>query len=176
MAGTGAVVTDWHCEGLELSRFVIEEVRMTVVGLLQPGVMGAAIGAELTQAGHQVLRVSSGRSAATAARARAAGLDDVGDMPQFLAQAKGDRRRLPVAGCRRTCTGGGCSRTTPRPARRSALPRTGRAVLMHSACSGSCDSDARSVWSPAAKDGSGLCTDQALASDLASRMPAPSRA
>ena len=49
----------------------------TVVGLLHPGEMGAAVGGCLTGAGHQVLWASDGRGADTAARARAAGLTDV---------------------------------------------------------------------------------------------------
>lgn len=50
---------------------------MTVVGLLHPGAMGAALGAELRGAGHDVVWASEGRSAQTAARAEAAGLRDV---------------------------------------------------------------------------------------------------
>src|SRR4051794_3958696 len=48
-----------------------------VVGLLHPGEMGAAIGAVLRQRGIGVLWASAGRSGATAARAKAAGLADV---------------------------------------------------------------------------------------------------
>ncbi len=44
------------------------------IGLLHPGEMGAAVGQCLTAAGHQVLWVPQGRSAATSARAEAAGL------------------------------------------------------------------------------------------------------
>ena len=44
------------------------------VGLLHPGEMGAAVGQCLTAAGHRVLWVPEGRSAASAARAAAAGL------------------------------------------------------------------------------------------------------
>ena len=43
-------------------------------GLLHPGEMGTAVGQCLTGAGHQVLWVPEGRSAATGARAAAAGL------------------------------------------------------------------------------------------------------
>src|SRR5579859_659291 len=46
----------------------------TTVGLLHPGEMGAAVGQCLTAAGHRVLWVPEGRSAASAARAAAAGL------------------------------------------------------------------------------------------------------
>ena len=47
------------------------------IGLLHPGEMGAAVGQCLAGAGHRVLWVPDGRSAATAARARAAGLTAV---------------------------------------------------------------------------------------------------
>jgi 3-hydroxyisobutyrate dehydrogenase-like beta-hydroxyacid dehydrogenase len=50
----------------------------TTVGLLHPGEMGAAVGQCLTAAGHQVLWVPEGRSAATRERAAAAGLDRCG--------------------------------------------------------------------------------------------------
>jgi 3-hydroxyisobutyrate dehydrogenase-like beta-hydroxyacid dehydrogenase len=49
-----------------------------VIGLLHPGEMGAAVGRCLTDRGHTVLWASEGRSAATAARASAAGLKDAG--------------------------------------------------------------------------------------------------
>jgi 3-hydroxyisobutyrate dehydrogenase-like beta-hydroxyacid dehydrogenase len=49
-----------------------------VIGLLHPGEMGAAVGRCLTDRGHTVLWASEGRSAATADRAKAAGLNDVG--------------------------------------------------------------------------------------------------
>jgi 3-hydroxyisobutyrate dehydrogenase-like beta-hydroxyacid dehydrogenase len=44
------------------------------IGLLHPGEMGAAVGECLVRAGHRVLWAPEGRSLATAARARAAGL------------------------------------------------------------------------------------------------------
>ena len=46
----------------------------TTIGLLHPGEMGAAVGQCLAAAGHQVLWAPEGRSAATSARAAAAGL------------------------------------------------------------------------------------------------------
>jgi len=46
----------------------------TTIGLLHPGEMGAAVGQCLASAGHRVLWVPEGRSAATSARAEAAGL------------------------------------------------------------------------------------------------------
>jgi 3-hydroxyisobutyrate dehydrogenase-like beta-hydroxyacid dehydrogenase len=50
----------------------------SVIGLLHPGEMGAAVGQCLTSAGHDVLWASEGRGPETAARARAAGLSDTG--------------------------------------------------------------------------------------------------
>jgi Domain of unknown function (DUF1932)/NAD binding domain of 6-phosphogluconate dehydrogenase len=47
---------------------------VVTIGLLHPGEMGAAVGECLVRAGHQVLWVPEGRSAATAARAASAGL------------------------------------------------------------------------------------------------------
>jgi 3-hydroxyisobutyrate dehydrogenase-like beta-hydroxyacid dehydrogenase len=53
---------------------------VTVVGLLHPGEMGAAVGAALRGTDTTVLWASAGRSAATAERARQAGLEDVGTL------------------------------------------------------------------------------------------------
>jgi len=47
------------------------------VGLLHPGEMGAAVGRALRDSGSEVVWASEGRSGATAARAEAAGLQDV---------------------------------------------------------------------------------------------------
>jgi 3-hydroxyisobutyrate dehydrogenase-like beta-hydroxyacid dehydrogenase len=52
---------------------------VTVVGVLHPGEMGAAVAGALSARGETVLWTSAGRSAATAERAEAAGLEDVGD-------------------------------------------------------------------------------------------------
>src|SRR3954463_812975 len=51
---------------------------MTTVGVLHPGEMGAALGARLRERGHDVAWAGEGRSAATRARADAAGLRDAG--------------------------------------------------------------------------------------------------
>jgi 3-hydroxyisobutyrate dehydrogenase-like beta-hydroxyacid dehydrogenase len=51
---------------------------VTVVGLLHPGAMGAALGAQLREVGHDVLWASEGRGPETARRAGDAGLRDVG--------------------------------------------------------------------------------------------------
>lgn len=50
--------------------------------------MGAAVGAQLAAAGHEVLWASEGRSGATARRAAAAGLRDAGTMGALLGQAE----------------------------------------------------------------------------------------
>jgi 3-hydroxyisobutyrate dehydrogenase-like beta-hydroxyacid dehydrogenase len=50
----------------------------TPIGILHPGEMGAAVAAALRAAGAEVVWASAGRSAATAGRAREAGLRDVG--------------------------------------------------------------------------------------------------
>jgi len=50
----------------------------TTIGLLHPGEMGAAVGQCLTAAGHRVLWIPEGRSAATRERAAAAGLEGCG--------------------------------------------------------------------------------------------------
>lgn len=56
---------------------------VTVVGLLHPGEMGAAVGAALRARGETVLWASAGRSAATAERAERAGLEDAGDVAEL---------------------------------------------------------------------------------------------
>jgi 3-hydroxyisobutyrate dehydrogenase-like beta-hydroxyacid dehydrogenase len=56
---------------------------VTVVGLLHPGEMGAALGAALRGPDMTVLWASSGRSSATARRAQQAGLEDVGDVEEL---------------------------------------------------------------------------------------------
>jgi 3-hydroxyisobutyrate dehydrogenase-like beta-hydroxyacid dehydrogenase len=55
----------------------MEEVTVTTVGLLHPGSMGEALGRSLQAAGARVVWASDGRSAPTAARAAAAGFEDV---------------------------------------------------------------------------------------------------
>ena len=61
---------------------------MSTVGLLHPGEMGAAIGAELSANGHSVLWASAGRSEATAARAAQAALEDVGTVEALAARSE----------------------------------------------------------------------------------------
>lgn len=60
---------------------------MSVVGLLHPGEMGAAIGAALRARGVPVVWASEDRSATTARRAAAAGLQDVGTVKAMTSQA-----------------------------------------------------------------------------------------
>jgi 3-hydroxyisobutyrate dehydrogenase-like beta-hydroxyacid dehydrogenase len=62
------------------------EVRPTI-GLLHPGEMGAAIGAQLVLAGHRVLWCSEGRAAATTERAEHAGLEDAGTVTELAAES-----------------------------------------------------------------------------------------
>ncbi|HEY7142961.1 MAG TPA: DUF1932 domain-containing protein [Streptosporangiaceae bacterium] len=59
-----------------------------VIGLLHPGEMGAMVGRCLTQAGHTVLWASDGRGPDTAARARAARLEDAGTATEVADQAE----------------------------------------------------------------------------------------
>ncbi len=58
---------------------------MTRVGLVHPGAMGAALGAQLRDAGNDVLWASEGRSPDTIRRAEAAGLRDAGSVAQLAA-------------------------------------------------------------------------------------------
>jgi len=61
---------------------------VTVVGLLHPGEMGAAVGRLLSGPGETVLWASAGRSAATAERAAAAGLADAGDIGEVCRRSE----------------------------------------------------------------------------------------
>src|ERR1022692_928433 len=61
--------------------------RGTVIGLLHPGEMGAAVGKCLTGRGHPVLWAAEGRSPETAARAGPAGLTDVGSAAELAGRA-----------------------------------------------------------------------------------------
>jgi 3-hydroxyisobutyrate dehydrogenase-like beta-hydroxyacid dehydrogenase len=63
-------------------------VDQTVIGVLHPGEMGAAVGRCLTQRGHTVLWASEGRGPATAARAAAAGLTDAGTVAAIAKRAE----------------------------------------------------------------------------------------
>jgi 3-hydroxyisobutyrate dehydrogenase-like beta-hydroxyacid dehydrogenase len=59
-----------------------------MIGLLHPGEMGAALGRCLTSRGHTVLWASEGRSPATQARAKAAGLTDARTIAAVGGQAE----------------------------------------------------------------------------------------
>ena len=61
---------------------------MTVVGVLHPGEMGAAVAGTLSGRGETVLWASDGRSAATAARAQAAGLEDAGSVGEVCRRSE----------------------------------------------------------------------------------------
>ncbi len=58
------------------------------LGLVNPGAMGATIGAALVRSGHEVIWVAGGRSAATLARAEQAGLMPVEAMSDLAAAAE----------------------------------------------------------------------------------------
>jgi 3-hydroxyisobutyrate dehydrogenase-like beta-hydroxyacid dehydrogenase len=58
-----------------------------VIGLFNPGEMGAAVGRCLTDAGHRVVWASDGRGPASAARAAEAGLTDVRTPRQVAAES-----------------------------------------------------------------------------------------
>jgi 3-hydroxyisobutyrate dehydrogenase-like beta-hydroxyacid dehydrogenase len=62
-------------------------VDTTVIGVLHPGEMGAAVGGCLTQRGLTVLWASAGRGPDTAARAAATGMRDVGTASEMSGQA-----------------------------------------------------------------------------------------
>jgi 3-hydroxyisobutyrate dehydrogenase-like beta-hydroxyacid dehydrogenase len=59
----------------------------TVIGLLHPGEMGAAVGAAARLNGARVVWASAGRGDATRARAAAAGLEDVGSVDRLVAES-----------------------------------------------------------------------------------------
>ena len=61
--------------------------RTHTIALLHPGEMGAAIGACLVASGHRVVWGSTGRSLATHARAKAAGLEDLASLERVLSAA-----------------------------------------------------------------------------------------
>jgi 3-hydroxyisobutyrate dehydrogenase-like beta-hydroxyacid dehydrogenase len=61
---------------------------MTVVGVLHPGEMGAALGAALIGGGHEALWASEGRSGDTARRADAVGMRDTGSLAELLAASE----------------------------------------------------------------------------------------
>ena len=60
----------------------------TVIGLLHPGEMGAAVGAAARLNGARVIWASSGRGDATRRRAGAAGLEDVGTVERLVAESR----------------------------------------------------------------------------------------
>lgn len=60
----------------------------TVVGVVHPGAMGAAVGAAAAARGARVCWASAGRSAATRARADATGLVDAGDLTTLAGQVE----------------------------------------------------------------------------------------
>jgi 3-hydroxyisobutyrate dehydrogenase-like beta-hydroxyacid dehydrogenase len=61
---------------------------VTVVGVLHPGEMGAAVAGALSGRGETVLWASAGRSPATGERARAAGLEDAGEIEELSSRCE----------------------------------------------------------------------------------------
>ncbi|HEX4323329.1 MAG TPA: DUF1932 domain-containing protein [Gaiellaceae bacterium] len=61
---------------------------MTVVGILYPGEMGAAVAAALRRRGETVLWASAGRSTATLERAERAGLQDAGNIAELCRRSE----------------------------------------------------------------------------------------
>ncbi len=61
---------------------------MTTIGLLNPGEMGAAVGASARADGAHVLWASEGRGAATRGRAEAAGLEDAGTLAELARRSE----------------------------------------------------------------------------------------
>ncbi|MGH9212045.1 MAG: NAD(P)-binding domain-containing protein [Acidimicrobiales bacterium] len=59
-------------------------IAAVTIGVLHPGEMGAAVGAEARRGGARVVWCPTGRSQATAARARRAGLEPVDDLAKLL--------------------------------------------------------------------------------------------
>lgn len=69
-----------------------------IIGLLHPGMMGAAVGAQLVEGGHRVTWCPAGRSEATATRAKTAGLRPVGSLTELLAGSEVVLSICPPAG------------------------------------------------------------------------------
>src|SRR5438046_9107454 len=70
----------------------------TIVGLLHPGDMGAAVGATVVAGGARVLWASAGRSAATRARAGEVGLEDAGTLASVVRASRGILSVVPPHG------------------------------------------------------------------------------
>jgi hypothetical protein len=62
--------------------------KMTTIGVLHPGEMGAAVGAALVSTGHEVIWASAGRSQQSQERAREAGLRDVVRVEALIAESE----------------------------------------------------------------------------------------
>jgi len=70
-----------------MSDSVMDMPSQSVIGVLHPGEMGAAVGSCLTGVAAEVLWASEGRGPETAARARAAGLTDAGTAAEIAERA-----------------------------------------------------------------------------------------
>ncbi|HVQ92461.1 MAG TPA: NAD(P)-binding domain-containing protein, partial [Mycobacteriales bacterium] len=58
------------------------------IGVVHPGQMGASVGAAAAACGHEVYWASAGRSAASRARAAAAGLADAGSLAELAGRVE----------------------------------------------------------------------------------------
>src|SRR5579863_8427707 len=79
LALTGSVMFDSAATGYNGVACSNEVIMTPVVAIIAPGAMGAGTGQRLTENGVKVLTSLKGRSAATAARAKAAGMADASD-------------------------------------------------------------------------------------------------
>jgi 3-hydroxyisobutyrate dehydrogenase-like beta-hydroxyacid dehydrogenase len=70
--------------GCRISHATGRRVVGVIIGLLHPGMMGAAVGAQLVAGGHQVSWSPPGRSERSAARAEQAGLHPAGSLADLL--------------------------------------------------------------------------------------------
>jgi 3-hydroxyisobutyrate dehydrogenase-like beta-hydroxyacid dehydrogenase len=61
---------------------------MAIVGVMHPGAMGSVVGAALRERGHEALWASEGRSANSAARAKAAGMIDAVSVEALLSRCE----------------------------------------------------------------------------------------
>jgi 3-hydroxyisobutyrate dehydrogenase-like beta-hydroxyacid dehydrogenase len=59
------------------------------LGLLHPGAMGVSVGEAMRSAGHEVLWISDGRSAATCQRAQGGGFSDCGSLAALVESVEG---------------------------------------------------------------------------------------
>jgi pyrroline-5-carboxylate reductase len=61
---------------------------MTILGLINPGAMGASVGSAAASSGQAVIWASHGRSDASVQRANRAGLSDCGNLAALVSEAE----------------------------------------------------------------------------------------